>query len=917
MNEQMMKERIQQALNAQMSGVRTSPAERSEMLENAIGGRKVKRKLTVGLVFAMVLVLMTAAAVAAILLTRKEIVEQVAVPLAVQNDDRNTVNNTYTTEELAELVRNLNENGITLEETSDIMQALRSGDAYYETEVIEEICKDAFGGNPSTWTLEEQDWYRRMIHETDPSLPYESCLPGEDNMTCGQAEAFAFAAWKKKYKGLDPEDRTLYLLERSFYHDEEMNGEAVWEFSLVPRDLEHSRYTIRFADRDPEGTADVYVMEKRDWTKPYSGFDLEMAFCVYDWRQGRWTQPVWQKFHEMMQQAELSPEDGDYREYRAYQLTAYPDPAEGEITREEAICTALEALPEKQAAAESAVLTEYEGKRAWIVAVIAIDGGKQVRYAVTVDSTAGKAESVREQAEDDDKSMLYVPEAAYLKAGEGWTSPAEREKKQLEAIAAKYPELDLLNGEEYEARNWGPNSRGETDYSFFTRNIRHGDVTVTVSGDGTVGEASADTKPLNGDNLFERYVSAYGWYGDWEQDRWVQLAKDMEGLEPAGTEGKMLKMGRFPEAGTARISREEAIQLAFGILGKRTVDAVNTCMLIAADPHPVWKMRVIMYDDQADWMLEVDAETGELVSKERYKVDYTPTYALFSTEKNRRAMELKAFGPLEIARREAVYAFADLELDEPNLDLGLEDGSRYDTLVEGLTVRFTAKWAGMQDYLVELDENGYVVRCERTDTESAEEPPYPLGDEAALTPRPDGKPWFWQYGVTDEAYWNRMEQVMEEWDVNAVNYRRRLESLLCEYGSAEDLPQDCNVLYYWFFTEPEYLPDDNSSYPLFLVEGDPTREEMKAKAKEAFAEAIAGQRSPEWINALRVQGELTSDVWKTSGDGSYGKPTWIMTLGLYEYDEENEETYWNSVGFVLLDEDGTIREVVPELEGGG
>ena len=69
MNEQMMKERIQQALNAQMSGVRTSPAERSRMYENAIGGTKVKRKMTVGLVFAIVLVLMTAAAVAAILLT--------------------------------------------------------------------------------------------------------------------------------------------------------------------------------------------------------------------------------------------------------------------------------------------------------------------------------------------------------------------------------------------------------------------------------------------------------------------------------------------------------------------------------------------------------------------------------------------------------------------------------------------------------------------------------------------------------------------------------------------------------------------------------------------------------------------------------------------------------------------------------
>ena len=89
------------------------------------------------------------------------------------------------------------------------------------------------------------------------------------------------------------------------------------------------------------------------------------------------------------------------------------------------------------------------------------------------------------------------------------------------------------------------------------------------------------------------------------------------------------------------------------------------------------------------------------------------------------------------------------------------------------------------------------------------------------------------------------------------------------------------------------------------------------KAKKAFSEAISQERDQEWIDALQVQGLLASDCARTYGEGSYGKPTWIMTLGLYEYDEENEETYWNSVGFVLLDEDGTIREVVPELEGGG
>ena len=217
MNEQMMKERIQQALNAQMSGVRTSPAERSRLYENAIGGTKVKRKMTVGLVFAIVLVLMTAAAVATILLTHQEIVEKVAVPLAVDNDGDLGVKQSYSAEELAELVRNLNENGITLEENNAIMQALKTGKGYYEEEAIMEICRQAFGGNMGTWTLEEQDWFSRMMADIGFYEDYEPSLPGEGNLTYEQAEAYAFSALKKKYgEKVDPEDRNAYQLERSF-----------------------------------------------------------------------------------------------------------------------------------------------------------------------------------------------------------------------------------------------------------------------------------------------------------------------------------------------------------------------------------------------------------------------------------------------------------------------------------------------------------------------------------------------------------------------------------------------------------------------------------------------------------------------------------------------------------------------------
>ena len=56
MNNEMMKERIQQALNSELSGLRTSSEERDRLYENAIGGTKVKRKLTAGLVLALALV---------------------------------------------------------------------------------------------------------------------------------------------------------------------------------------------------------------------------------------------------------------------------------------------------------------------------------------------------------------------------------------------------------------------------------------------------------------------------------------------------------------------------------------------------------------------------------------------------------------------------------------------------------------------------------------------------------------------------------------------------------------------------------------------------------------------------------------------------------------------------------------------
>ncbi len=135
-------------------------------------------------------------------------------------------------------------------------------------------------------------------------------------------------------------------------------------------------------------------------------------------------------------------------------------------------------------------------------------------------------------------------------------------------------------------------------------------------------------------------------------------------------------------------------------------------VLIDSDPHPVWKCLLNTWPVKR--LIEIDAETGEVVASEACITSHTPAYALFSTEKNRRALELKELGTEAIAKREALYAFAELNLDLPEPDLN--DSNEYDILVNGRYARFTGRWNGLKTFEVELDENGYVLRCKATDT---------------------------------------------------------------------------------------------------------------------------------------------------------------------------------------------------------
>ena len=392
------------------------------------------------------------------LLTHQEIVEQVAVPLAVDNDASVGVNKIYNAEELAELVRSMNENGITLEENNRIMQALQNGQGYYEEETIMEICRQAFGGNYYTWTLEQQDWYEDLMVQIGFHETHLTVMPGEGNMKYEDAEAFAFRKIREAYgQDLPLEDRSIWQLSRQFYvENPDDPTSAGWSFSLEPKDIDHGQYYIGFSDNDPEGT--VFVSANiHDWSQPYTGDELLGHFhTVYSWNHGQWLQGTWQRLHEMLQDAEIDPISREAQALKAFRMTAYPVPGEKDISREIAIQKAKETLRDSRAALDGAVLAEYDEKRVWMVSFVIKPSAEGITddaagfFVVSVDSATGTILDSRKQGLDDSIAFAYVPVNAYEKAWEGILRRSEIIQLAANAISEKYPDLDLMNEEKYE-----------------------------------------------------------------------------------------------------------------------------------------------------------------------------------------------------------------------------------------------------------------------------------------------------------------------------------------------------------------------------------------------------------------------------------------------------------------------------------
>ena len=105
MREDLNREKMHKAIDSALSGLNGDPWLFQRISSRAAKGEMiVKKKLSAGLVLALVILLIAVTALAVALLSPKEVVEQVAVPMAQENDLEWRIETDFTPDELASLL---------------------------------------------------------------------------------------------------------------------------------------------------------------------------------------------------------------------------------------------------------------------------------------------------------------------------------------------------------------------------------------------------------------------------------------------------------------------------------------------------------------------------------------------------------------------------------------------------------------------------------------------------------------------------------------------------------------------------------------------------------------------------------------------------------------------------------------------
>ena len=342
MDEKKLREQVHYAVDTHSPAYSPDPYMVQRVLHASKSGGRVivKNKFSVVFVLMLVFMFMSLTALAVALLTGTQVIEQFAVPMAQENDTEAYRQESYTHDELVQLIQTLNENGITLDEDSNIMKALKNGQGYWEEEVLMSICREAFGGSFSTWSIEEKHWFENMTVQIGfkDKNPYR--IPGDGDMTIPEAKAHAAKLLKEEYGvELPTESDEQWILWEWFYESwTDIDGfhQAKWKFEYVNRTTNVTEYLVSF---DQEGNL-IEISEAgfHGEVSEFESFNLaDRYFSDKYGSMSDWPLEAWAEFGYAI--AAMEPKSANQW---CYINAGYRLPPDGAINSEQAISIAAE-----------------------------------------------------------------------------------------------------------------------------------------------------------------------------------------------------------------------------------------------------------------------------------------------------------------------------------------------------------------------------------------------------------------------------------------------------------------------------------------------------------------------------------------------------------------------------------------------
>ena len=377
-----MHKHIERAIDNNLSSLSVTGTLHQRIVADIEGGTPVKKKMPLALVIALSILLITAVALAAVILGGKDVVEQVIAPMAKKTDT-----NRFTKEEVAEILELAKKHGITLDPHFE--SRVRAEGSYYKDELAMLFAKDQLGGLPGTWDVEDQYWLARLWHQMNPELPIDATLPEMGELDQQGIEQAA-ADYIKKMSGRADElfDPEVYRISRSFTKHRVNPYYVVrsWDISFESRKIELPVYRLTLT---PMGEVTRYWSDLDTLQK---GSKEEKARLLMDrfhdiygniyGSMDAWSQEVWQDLKGRLDQ--LGLQEASFRDLKYILKQGYTPPDKA-ITKKEAIDIAAQAVSTHFKVDKDSLLDVTKGKFAPETQVFAIylDSGGQQRFKVS------------------------------------------------------------------------------------------------------------------------------------------------------------------------------------------------------------------------------------------------------------------------------------------------------------------------------------------------------------------------------------------------------------------------------------------------------------------------------------------------------------------------------------------------------